>query len=107
MEQGVAKLLTEGGSLAILGMVLWAIAAKAVPAFLRALREQQSAFLEALAKRDAHHEVVISKVASEHAKAVDKMATAIAEHTVELQHARRSLTSRTRASDLPHGGARA
>ena len=51
----IISILKEGGSLAVLGVVLWAVAVRAVPAFLRELQSQRAEFIAALHRHDEEH----------------------------------------------------
>jgi len=70
IETAAIDFLKEGGSLAVLGVVLWAIANKALPAFLDALRDQRTEFIQALDRNEDLHERTITKIAIEHRETV-------------------------------------
>ncbi|MBX9605823.1 MAG: hypothetical protein K2Y51_06340 [Gammaproteobacteria bacterium] len=85
---GWLEFVVQGGALALLAVVVVVFFRNVLPAFLGALREQQSAFLSTLAARDTHHERVITTIANDHKEAIDKLADTLERHTAELVRSR-------------------
>lgn len=69
----VLELFKEGGALVILGAVLYLIAMRMIPAFLKALTEQRTEFIAALHDTEEHHEKTITTLTHSNEKIMGDM----------------------------------